>query len=110
MAESLAADLIEILDPSAPKFDLAKYTDHVRSLAAGAIATFDGTTRDTFDSKCVLELRYESYIPMAHRQVSSILASARSRWSLTRIAVAHRLGVVPVGEASVLLDTIRIEH
>ena len=103
MAESASDDLIEIIDPSAPKLDLAKYTDHVRSPAAGAIATFEGTTRDTFNGKRVLELRYESYVPMARRQVGSILASARSKWCLTRIAVAHRLGVVPVGEASVFV-------
>lgn len=98
-----ADDLIEILDPSVPKIDIARYTDHVRSPAAGAIATFEGTTRDTFDGKRVVELRYESYVPMARRQMASIVAAARSRWSLVRLAVAHRLGTVGVGEASVFV-------
>lgn len=103
MADS---DLIEIVDPTtttSPHLDAAKYTAHVRSPAAGAIATFEGTTRDTFNGHRVVELRYESYVPMALRELRSIVARARSSWSLDRVAVAHRLGTVPVGEASVFV-------
>lgn len=88
---------------SPPHLVPTRYTAHVRSPAAGAIATFEGTTRDTFDGKRVVELRYESYVPMARREIGSILSGARSKWSLNRIAVAHRLGVVEVGEASVFV-------
>ncbi len=40
--------------------------------AAGAIATFVGTTRDHFDGKKVLRLEYEAYIPMAEKQIRCV--------------------------------------
>jgi len=83
--------------------DIQKYTGLVRCPAAGAIATFIGTTRDTFEDKQVLELRYEAYVPMALRQLRAICSAARNRWKLMRLAVVHRLGVVLVGEESVFV-------
>ncbi|KAL4205272.1 hypothetical protein AMTRI_Chr01g113750 [Amborella trichopoda] len=94
-------DLVEIIE-DAP-LDLTKYINHVRNPSSGAIATFSGTTRDSFNGKRVLELRYEAYIPMAIRELRSICSSARSKWKIKSIALAHRLGVVPVGEDSVFV-------
>lgn len=95
-------NLVEILEEHC-SIDLSKYINYVHALSCGAITTFSGTTRDTFEGKTVLELRYEAYIPMAIRQINSICASARSSWDLNSIAVAHRLGPVPVGETSVFI-------
>ncbi|KAF3455263.1 hypothetical protein FNV43_RR05711 [Rhamnella rubrinervis] len=94
--------LVEILEEHNP-IDLAKYINYVSAPQAGAIATFSGTTRDTFKGKEVVELRYEAYVPMAIRCIKSICSSARSSWNLHSIAVAHRLGPVPVGETSVFI-------
>ncbi|EOY32960.1 Molybdopterin biosynthesis MoaE family protein [Theobroma cacao] len=94
--------LVEIIDEN-KQIDLAKYINYVSAPQAGAIATFSGTTRDTFEGKTVVELRYEAYVPMAIRNLKSICSSARSSWDLHSIAVAHRLGTVPVGETSVFI-------
>lgn len=94
--------LVEILEEN-NLIDLAKYVNYVSAPRAGAIATFSGTTRDTFEGKTVVELRYEAYVPMAIRQMKSICSSARSSWDIHSIAVAHRLGSVPVGEMSVFI-------
>lgn len=94
--------LVEILEEQNP-IDMAKYMKFVGSPRAGAVATFSGTTRDTFEGKTVLELRYEAYVPMAIRQIKTICDSARSSWSLISMAVAHRLGPVPVGETCVFV-------
>ncbi|POO01531.1 Molybdopterin biosynthesis MoaE [Trema orientale] len=102
----MAADdektLVEILEEHNP-IDLSKYINYVSAPQAGAIATFSGTTRDTFDGKEVVELRYEAYVPMAVKCIKSICSSARSSWNLHSMAVAHRLGPVPVGETSVFI-------
>ena len=37
---------------------------------AGAIATFSGVTRNTFNGKGVLRLEYEAYEPMALRKMA----------------------------------------
>ncbi|XP_073010090.1 molybdopterin synthase catalytic subunit [Typha latifolia] len=104
LTEAAAEDLIEILDPSSTSpLDLARYVNHVRDPGAGAISTFEGTTRGTFNGKRVVELRYEAYVPMALRRLRGICAEARAAWDLRRLAVAHRLGTVPVGEASVFV-------
>ncbi|KAJ4824117.1 Molybdopterin synthase catalytic subunit [Turnera subulata] len=94
--------LVEILEENNP-IDLGKYINYVSAPQAGAIATFSGTTRDTFQGKVVVELRYEAYVPMAIRQIKSICSSARSSWNIHSIAVVHRLGSVPVGETSVFI-------
>lgn len=93
---------VEILEES-NIIDMAKYITYVSAPQAGAIATFAGTTRDTFGGKTVVELRYEAYVPMAIRCIKSICDSARSSWNLHSIAVSHRLGTVPVGETSVFI-------
>uniref|UniRef100_A0A803L3Y3 Molybdopterin synthase catalytic subunit n=1 Tax=Chenopodium quinoa TaxID=63459 RepID=A0A803L3Y3_CHEQI len=85
--------LIEILEENNP-IDIVKYINFVRAPECGAIATFSGTTRDTFDGKAVVELRYEAYVPMAIRCIKAICTSAREMWSLNLIAVAHCLGPV----------------
>ncbi|XP_071930245.1 molybdopterin synthase catalytic subunit-like [Coffea arabica] len=95
-------NLIEILEENHP-IDISKYISFVHSPQCGAIATFAGTTRDNFDGKTVLELRYEAYATMAIRCIKSICSSARSKWNVHSIAAAHRLGTVPVGETSVFV-------
>ncbi|KAL6966640.1 Molybdopterin synthase catalytic subunit [Sarracenia purpurea var. burkii] len=102
MGTEQVKNLIEILEENVG-IDMGKYIKYVQAPQCGAIATFSGTTRDTFEGKTVLELRYEAYLPMAIRRIKSICSSARSAWSLDSIAVAHRLGPVPVGETSVFI-------
>ncbi|KAL0720577.1 hypothetical protein Bca4012_035176 [Brassica carinata] len=80
-----------------------KNCDRHTFIPVGAIATFSGTTRDMFEGKAVLELRYEAYVPMATRCLTSICTAARSHWDIHKIAVAHRLAPVPVGETSVFV-------
>jgi molybdopterin synthase catalytic subunit len=63
--------------------------------SAGAIVTFQGTTRD------VAELRYEAYREMAEERIAAIVAEAIERHGVEAAAAEHRLGSVPLGEASV---------
>lgn len=102
MAAEDNKDLIEIVE-NLNSIDVAKYMNFVSAPQAGAIATFSGTTRDTFDGKTVVELIYEAYTPMAIRCIKSVCSSARESWNLHSIAVAHRLGTVPVGGTSVFI-------
>ena len=38
---------------------------------------------------------------MAEREMLAICQRMRERWPLRHVAIAHRIGVVPIGEASV---------
>lgn len=81
--------------------DLAALVSHVGDPAAGAIATFLGTTRATNRGRDVLRLEYEAYADMAISEFEKIAAEAARRWEITRVAIVHRVGVVPLGDASV---------
>lgn len=81
--------------------DLGDLVARVGDPAAGAITTFLGTTRETNRGRRVLKLEYEAYAEMAVSEFVKIAAEAASRWELTRVAIVHRVGVVPLGEASV---------
>ena len=65
--------------------------------AAGAIVSFQGTTRD------VERLEYEAYREMAEERIGAILADAVERHGLEAAAAEHRVGSVPLGEPSVVV-------
>lgn len=69
----------------------------VRRTAAGAIVTFQGTTRD------VERLDYEAYVEMAEQEMRTILVGCVERHGLLAAAAEHRVGSVPLGEASVVI-------
>ncbi|TVY56150.1 Molybdopterin synthase catalytic subunit [Lachnellula cervina] len=83
--------------------DSKSVMDKVRSPKAGAIVLFAGTTRDNFAGKPVTELQYTSYEPRALQSMLAICKSVQERHSLTAISMVHRLGVVPIGEESILI-------
>ncbi|XP_078531189.1 molybdopterin synthase catalytic subunit-like isoform X2 [Lissotriton helveticus] len=83
-------------------------TDEVSQLvispSCGAVSMFIGTTRDSFDGKRVTRLEYEAYTPMAETEIKKIFLGMRQKWpSIKHIAVHHRLGLVPITEASVII-------
>lgn len=67
----------------------------------GAVVTFEGVVRADADSGPVQALFYEAYELMAERRLAALAYSAAEKWPLTHIQILHRLGAVPVGEASV---------
>lgn len=76
----------------------------VRDDRAGAVSTFVGTTRGTFDGKVVVRLEYEAYEAMAYKQLAALCHTVRVKHpDVLHMAVHHRLGVVAVGEASVVI-------
>jgi len=85
------------------RIDFNQLLQQVSSDSAGAISTFSGTTRNHFQGKKVLRLEYEAYEPMAEKKMQEICSAIRQKWKVMHIAIVHRVGVVPVGEASVVI-------
>lgn len=81
--------------------DLAALERRVARPGAGAICHFLGVVRDHNLGREVDHLVYEAYPPMALAALSEIDAEIRQRWPEARAAVAHRLGRLEIGEASV---------
>ena len=69
--------------------------------AEGAVATFAGTVRDNTGGRPTLCLDYECYEPMALKTMAQIGGELARDFSLTRVAMVHRLGRLLVGETSV---------
>jgi molybdopterin synthase catalytic subunit len=73
--------------------------------ACGAVNLFLGTTRDHHQGRRVLRLEYEAYDRMALAALETLERAARERFQLAHCAIVHRLGEVPVTEASVAVVT-----
>mmetsp|Transcript_18114 Transcript_18114/g.23375 ORF Transcript_18114/g.23375 Transcript_18114/m.23375 type:complete len:166 (+) Transcript_18114:68-565(+) len=82
------------------------YAFCAREPSCGAVSTFVGITRDNFQGKKVTKLSYESYVPMAEKELRKLCTEATEKFpSVKRIAAVHILGDCPVGKASVILAT-----
>lgn len=85
------------------RIDVAALEREVGDPAAGAIATFAGTTRRDNAGRKVINLEYEAYEPMALSEMRKLAHEAGTRWKIVRIAIAHRVGRVDIGETSVAI-------
>jgi molybdopterin synthase catalytic subunit len=72
----------------------------------GGVVIFWGIVRDREDGQPIRALEYTAYREMAEHQFRKIIDETKRRWPLKRIRVVHRLGEIPVGEASLL---VRVE-
>jgi molybdopterin synthase catalytic subunit/molybdopterin converting factor small subunit len=75
----------------------------VESEGAGAVASFVGTVRARSRDRDVLYLEYEAYEGMAEQVMEELAAALKAKYDLCEVAVAHRIGRVEVGEASIAI-------
>lgn len=83
---------------------LAQVTSH----GCGAATVFLGTVRNGPEERRapgdgVTGIEYSAYEEMAERELAVILEEARERWPGARVTARHRLGLVPVGDASIAI-------
>jgi MoaE-MoaD fusion protein len=83
--------------------DLGAVIAEVANEQAGAIATFQGTVRRQSRGREVVALEYEAYSGMAEKVMEEIAEGVKSRYELSEVAVAHRVGRCEVGEVSVAI-------
>ena len=91
---------VELLDHP---IDLASRLAAVSDPDVGSHGWFCGVTRRTTGNRVTHSLHYEAYHPMAERELQRLAAEAAQRFGLKRLLIVHRLGEVPVGEASVVV-------
>jgi molybdopterin synthase catalytic subunit/molybdopterin converting factor small subunit len=83
--------------------DLKAVIAEVETEAAGAVASFVGTVRARSRDRDVLYLEYEAYEGMAEQVMADLADTLKSKYELCEVAVAHRIGRVEIGEASVAI-------
>jgi molybdopterin synthase catalytic subunit len=70
---------------------------------SGGIDVFIGTVRNQTKGKNVMRLDFEAYEPMAIAEMEKIAAEAFEKWSVQKVLIHHRTGVLQIGEVPVLI-------
>jgi molybdopterin synthase catalytic subunit len=76
---------------------------HVRTASDGAVVTFDGCVRNESHGRRTLYLDYEAYETMAVAKMREIADDIHAKFAIDRVAIAHRLGRLEIGETSVFI-------
>src|ERR1700716_3653449 len=100
MSTPASSDLILLVDKI---IDADALIRHVRTGADGAIVIFDGCVRNQSHGRRTLYLDYEAYESMALAKMREIAAETHAKFSIDRVAMAHRLGRLEIGETSVFI-------
>src|SRR5215472_6314290 len=76
----------------------------LRTRESGGVALFAGTVRpDRVRSGRVYALEYDAHVSMALVALTELETATRQKYGLTKAILWHRLGVLPVGEISVIV-------
>jgi len=76
------------------------------SREVGACVEFQGIVRELENGQLLEGLHYESYESMASRQLERIFEKLGREHCCLEVMFVHRLGWVPVGEASLFLRVV----
>lgn len=81
--------------------DVGKLITEASRPDCGAVSLFIGNSRDHNEGRKVVSLDYEAYEPMALAALETLEGDARKRFAIATCRIVHRLGEVPLAEASV---------
>lgn len=83
--------------------DEAEVAARVEGPDAGGVVSFIGRVRDHARGHSIEHLEYEAYPAMAEREMEKIVDQAAEKWPGTRVAIAHRVGRLAIGDAAVVV-------
>lgn len=83
--------------------DVAALSVEVAGPERGAVLLFLGTVRNHHQGRAVAALDYSSYESMAAERLETICRELEAAAPGLKVAIQHRLGEVPAGEASVVI-------
>lgn len=81
--------------------DVARLITEASRPDCGAVSLFIGSSRDHHEGRKVTRLEYEAYEPMALAALEKLELDTRGRFEIASCRIVHRLGEVPLAEASV---------
>ena len=84
------------------KLNLEEAIREVQDPQFGALAIFVGHVRGAENGRPIASIHYEAYKTMATKRMYRIIDTAFELWG-ARVVIHHRIGDVPVGEASVVI-------
>jgi len=112
--------ILKIVDGAFPRGIAADLEERLATPADGAVVTFVGRTRASpgtpapgqeaeaarHAGRTVDSLGYEAHESMALRVLQTIAAEIEERFGVARLAIVHRTGEVPLGEASIVVVAV----
>lgn len=101
-ASDAQPDLIVLTEQPLSSDELTQWATTARS---GAVVVFSGVVRDHAEGRDdVYAMTYEAYEGPARERLRELAGETRRRWpDLERLGIAHRLGEIQLGEASVIV-------
>lgn len=69
----------------------------------GGQCVFIGTVRNDTKGRRVSHIDFESYAPMAIKEMDKIAANSLDKFDINHIAIHHRLGRLTIGEIPVII-------
>ena len=85
--------------PVTSPLDLQALIGEATRASDGGLAAFLGVVRNENEGRPVARIEYTAYEPMAEREMQRIAVELAAAFPETRIAMRHRLGTLPLGEA-----------
>ncbi|NNL67421.1 MAG: molybdopterin converting factor subunit 1 [Myxococcales bacterium] len=86
--------------------DVDEVVGRVMGPDAGGLVTFVGAVRNHSKGHRIRHLEYEAYPGMAEREMDKIAEQAERRWPKTRLAIAHRVGHLEIGDLAVVIAAV----
>lgn len=92
--------LIRLIDtPIDPQVAL----NAVRHPSCGGVACFEGNVRATNQGKEVQGLAYVVYPELFQAEAGRIIAEAKQKWDIYKVAIIQRIGKLEVGESGIFI-------
>jgi molybdopterin synthase catalytic subunit len=88
--------------------NLAEWLSQPMPGDCGGLAVFAGTVRDVHEGRAVTGINYHAHTALAERRLAEIEEEAARRFGV-QIEVAHAVGELKVGDASVVI-VVRAGH
>lgn len=95
---------------SSEKLSIDACYDFVVDDACGGICLFVGTVRNKNKGESVTHLDFESYEPMAIKELKKIAQSCIENFEVSKISIHHRTGYVGITEKAVIIAVSTIHR
>ena len=70
---------------------------------SGCVVTYVGLIRESSQGKPVLSVEYRDHEGQAEKRLEQIVSDAKRRWTVSNIAICHRIGKLKVGDINLVV-------
>lgn len=86
------------------QLDIGEIARRVIPPECGATVTLDGYVRQFTKGRETEYLVYESYEPMALKEMEKLIGRAHQQFEISNVGIVHRLGKLEISETSIVIS------